>query len=272
METETAFLAGQKFRGFQLALKAKSLVPSPAIPSVTRDIILDVRRISRLARLISLLCASGPVLFQQDRTPVADSDRNAIYSWVIDHLTNQEKLVLIAPETEPGEYPYEGCLEVPRDRATDFREIRSDFDRRKNTTREFPRSLSTSKAYVILDPTVAKEVILKSPLLSESPIIRERYPGAEHLLIFSDAYFNQKRSVALVHVNWWCGGLCGRPTWIAFEKGGDGVWQMRPWARSCIVVVEQNSAKIIPVVASEICRDTLTSRFISPPTRSAPVL
>jgi hypothetical protein len=203
---------------------------------------------------------------------VADSDRNAIYSWVIDHLTNQEKPVLVAPETEPGEYPYEGCLEVPRDRATDFREIRSDFDRRKNTTREFPRSLSTSKAYVILDPTVAKEVILKSPLLSESPIIRERYPGAEHLLIFSDAYFNQKRSVALVHVNWWCGGLCGRPTWIAFEKGSDGVWQMRPWARSCVVVVEQNSAKIIPVVASEICRDTLTSRFISLPTRWAPVL
>jgi hypothetical protein len=202
---------------------------------------------------------------------VADSDRNAIYSWVIDHLTNQEKLVLIAPETEPGTIR-EGCLEFPRDRANDFREIRSDFERRKNTTREFPRSLSTSKAYVILDPTVAKEVILKSPLLSESPIIRERYPGAEHLLIFSDAYFNQKRSVALVHVNWWCGGLCGRPTWIAFEKGSDGVWQMRPWARSCVVVVEQNPAKIIPVVASEICRDTLTSRFISPPTWSAPVL
>lgn len=29
-----------------------------------------------------------------------------------------------------------------------------------------------------------------------------RYPGGEHLLMFSDVYFNQKRTVALVHVNW----------------------------------------------------------------------
>lgn len=211
-----------------------------------------MRRVSRLARVIGLLGASAPVLLQQDRTPATEPDRNkdvqAIYSWVIDHATGQEK-VLIAPEIH-HDYPPEGCLKVPSDHAADFREIRADFDRRKNTTREFPRSLSTSKPYVILDPTVAEEVILKSAVLSESPIIRERYPGAEHLLMFSDVYFNQKRTVALVHVNWWCGGLCGRPTWRAFEKGKDGVWQIAPWARFCPVVVERNPAKILEIVAT----------------------
>ena len=211
-----------------------------------------MRRVSRLAQVICLLGASAPVLLQQDRTPAAEPDRNkdvqAIYSWVIDHATGQER-VLIAPEIH-HDYPPEGCLEVPSDHAADFREIRADFDRRKNTTREFPRSLSTSKPYVILDPTVAEEVILKSVVLSESPIIRERYPGAEHLLMFSDVYFNQKRTVALVHVNWWCGGLCGRPTWRAFEKGGDGVWQIAPWARFCPVVVERNPATILEIVAT----------------------
>ena len=131
------------------------------------------------------------MLFRSDR----NKDVQAIYSWVIDHATGTEK-VLIAPEIHHV-YPPEGCLEVPSDHAADFREIRADFDRRKNTTREFPRSLSTSKPYVILDPTVAEEVILKSAVLSESPIIRERYSGAEHLLMFSDVYFNQKRTVAL---------------------------------------------------------------------------
>ena len=68
--------------------------------------------------------------------------------------------------------------------------------------------------------------------------------------MFSDVYFNQKRTVALVHVNWWCGGLCGRPTWRAFEKGGDGVWQIAPWARFCPVVVERNPATILEIVAT----------------------
>ena len=148
---------------------------------------------------------------------------------------------MIAPETYPAEYPHEGCLDVPQEHAADLREIRADFDRRKNATREVPRSLATSKPYVILEPAVAEEVILKSPVLSQSPIIRERYAGAEHLLIFSDVYFNQKRTVALVHVNRWCGGLCGRPTWMAFEKGSDGAWQTRPWARRCIVIVERRN-------------------------------
>jgi len=124
---------------------------------------------------------------------------------------------------------------VPPDHVADFREIREDFDRRKNTPRQVPRSLSTPKPYVILDPSVTKE-LLKSAALSDSPIIRERYPGAEHLLLFSDVNFNQKRTVAMVHVESWCGGLCARSVWIAFEKGNEGVWQMRPWARACPVI------------------------------------
>jgi hypothetical protein len=142
---------------------------------------------------------------------------------------------LIAPETHQSDYPHERCLEIPPDHAADFREIRADFDRHKNTTRKVPKSLSTSKPYVILDPNVAKEV-LKSALLSDAPIIRERFPGAQHLWLFSDVSFNQKRTVALVHVDSWCGGLCGLSNWIAFEKGNEGVWQMRPWARACVAI------------------------------------
>jgi hypothetical protein len=55
-------------------------------------------------------------------------------------------------------------------------------------------------------------------------------------MLFSDVSFNQKRTVALVHVDFWCGGLCGRSIWIAFEKGDSGVWQMRPWAGACFTV------------------------------------
>ena len=205
---------------------------------------------SRLTWLFCLLCATAPALFQQDTHPAADpvqdSDVRAIYSWLVTHSTDQDKLFLIAPETYQTDYPSERCLDVPADHAADFRQIRADFDKNALrfapgtvlyfTTRTVPTSFSTTKPYVILDPKVAKEIMLHSALLSDSPIVRESYPGAEHLLLFSDVYFNRKRTVALVHVDWWCGGLCDRPMWVAFEKGDAGVWQMRPWYR-CIVIV-----------------------------------
>jgi hypothetical protein len=183
-----------------------------------------------------MLCASAPVLFQQDRPQAADPDRDndvrAIYSWLITHSADQDKIYLIAPETSQSDYPLDRCLEIPPDHAADFREIRADFDRRKNTVHAVPKSLSTPKPYVILDPNVTKE-LMKSAAISESPIVRERFPGAQ---LFSDVSFNRKRTVALVHVESWCGGLCARSVWIAFEKGDDGVWQMRPWARACPVI------------------------------------
>ena len=195
---------------------------------------------SQLTWLLGLLCAGAPVLFQQDRPPGAEPDREndvrAIYSWLVTHSAGQNKLYLIAPETYQRDYPNERCLEVPKDHAADFREIRADFDRRKNTTRKIPRSLSTQKPYVILDPNLAEELLLKSALLSDSPIVRERFPGAEHLLLFSDVSFNKKRTVALVHFDSWCGGMCGRPSWFAFEKGDEGGWEMRSWARRCMAI------------------------------------
>lgn len=201
--------------------------------------------------LVGLLCAGAPALFQQVRPtaadPVWDNEVRAIYSWLITHSPGQDQLYLIAPETYQNDYPSEGCLHVPPDHAADFRQIRADFDRSKNafrvapgtvlyfTTRTVPTFFSTTKPYVILDPNVAKEIMLHSARLSDSAIVRERYPGAEHLLIFSDVFFNRKRTVALVNIDSWCGGLCGVSRWIAFEKGKDGVWQMRPWAQ-CVAI------------------------------------
>lgn len=197
-------------------------------------IIQVVRLKPQLAWLVGLLCASASVLFPQPRPAQADRGRDndvrTIYSWLLTHSAEQDKLYLIAPETYPTEYPDKHCLEVPLGYTADFKEIREDFDRRKNAPHQVPRLLSSPKPYVVLDPNVVKQ-LMKSAALSDSPIIRERYTGAEHLLLFSDISFNQKRTVALVHLDSWCGGLCGSTFWIVFEKGNNGVWQKRPWAR-----------------------------------------
>jgi hypothetical protein len=66
---------------------------------------------------------------------------------------------LIAAETRQIDYPNERCLEVPKYGAADFRQIRTDFDRNKNTTHKVPTSLSTPRPYVILEPDVANEIV-----------------------------------------------------------------------------------------------------------------
>lgn len=226
---------------FQRAVPIGSTLPGAGC------IIRSVQLKFRLSYLLALLCAGAPVLFPQDRSPAVDPDRDidvqAIYSWTITHSAAHDRLYLIAPETYQSDYPPERCLEIPLDHAADFREIRAEFDRRRDTTHVVPKPLSTPKPYVILDPNATKE-ILKSALLSDSPIIRERFPGALHLWLFSEVSFNQRRTVALVHVDSWCGGLCDNSYWVAFEKANEGVWQMRPWAKACVAVACNIDLKI----------------------------
>lgn len=209
----------------------------------------------RTIQLLTVICASAPASCQQGgipaRDPGRDTDVRAIYSWVINHSAGDDKIILIAPQTNASEYPEQRCLAVPPDHTRDFRELRADFDRRKNTVGQVPKMLSTSKPHVILDPDLANQAIWYSARLSESPLIRERYPGVQHLLIFSEIYFNRKRTVALVEVDSWCGGLCGTSRWTALEKGRDGTWEMRPWVPGCIAVAERrNSSEFLRVAVS----------------------
>ena len=144
---------------------------------------------------------------------------------MISHLTLRDKLYLIAPETRRASYPDGSCLEIPWAHATDLREIRADFDHNNDVTRTLPASFPTQKPYVILDSEIANE-LLKSGRLSDSPIIRQRFAGAGHLLLFSDVSFNRKRNLALVHVDVWCGGLCAEAWWTVLGKD-NGVWNRR---------------------------------------------
>jgi hypothetical protein len=63
-----------------------------------------------------------------------------------------------------------------------LREIRADFDRRTDATREIPTSLPTPKLYIIPDPNVAKELSLKSAVLIR--LSSETLSGSRASLVF----------------------------------------------------------------------------------------
>jgi len=191
---------------------------------------------TKVAFLLMVLCCGAAALLLQKAPPSdgsgRDEDARAVYSWMISHLTLRDKLYLIVPETRRGSYPDYGCLQIPQSYATDLREIRADFDRNKDVTRELPLSFSTEKAYAILDSEIAEE-LLKSGRLFDSPIIRQQFAGAKHLLLFSNVSFNRMRNLALVHVDVWCGGLCGESWWTVLRKD-KGVWNQE-WS-GCLAI------------------------------------
>ena len=56
----------------------------------------------------------------------------------------------------------------------------------------------------------------------------EKYKGSLGLYSFSEVYFNQQHTVAMVYAVHWCGGLCGQGSWVVFGKKG-GTWLKLPW-------------------------------------------
>jgi hypothetical protein len=156
-----------------------------------------------------------------------DDDIRAVYSWALSHSELRDATLLVSPEILHTA-PDDRCLGIPR---SNLAQMHTDFERHKQTSKAFPKSLPTTP-YVVLDPTTA-ETLLASVLLSESDIARHRFPRATHILLFSDISFNDPRTIAAVHVTEWCGGMCGRSYWIILQKDRNA-WTLRPSSVRCV--------------------------------------
>jgi hypothetical protein len=199
-----------------------------------------IRSVKIRLRWLPALLSGGAFLLGLQKTPPADDsgrDREvqSVYSWFLNHSTGTDEIFLIAPTTVPAVYPDDSCLSVPADHASDFRQVRADFERHNNIQTRIPAPLSSGKRYILFTTELTQE-LMKSPLLSRSPIVQEKFGGARHLWLFSNVSFNRTKTLALFQVDAWCGGLCGEFYWIVLEKDANGAWQSRPWARGCRAV------------------------------------
>ena len=204
----------------------------------------------------ALLISCGAALgFQQDAE--REKDVYAIYSLMLANLQTSHgpyegDRYLIAATTGPGN-PQEPCVRPPKEREADFREVLSDYQRRRTTSRELRPEFKIEKPYFFL---LAQDVAAfhgerlrpgRTPDQADG-----RFRGVSDLITLSDVYFNQRRTLALTAISTWCGGLCAAYQWRVFEKSESGEWQERNWV-TCRSVAENRLPKLrLPVAAGEL--------------------
>lgn len=161
------------------------------------------------------------------------TDTYAIYSLLLTNPTtaglDTNERYLIAPTTVPGD-PGILCVEPPKGREAEFKEVLADYDKRKNTPFPLKPLLHITERYVILTEEDVKAFSNERLVGSKNKPSDERFRGVTHLFRLGDVYFNPQRTLALVQLSTWCGSLCGRWDWRVFEKV-DGKWEERHWVR-----------------------------------------
>ncbi|HLH41620.1 MAG TPA: hypothetical protein VKV74_01445 [Bryobacteraceae bacterium] len=181
----------------------------------------------------ALAISSTALAFQQEAE--RDKDVYAIYSLMLTNLQTSHgpyegDRYLIAAVTGPAN-PQEPCVRPPAERETDFREALTDYLRRRGAPRELKAQFKIEKPYFFLSSAdvAAFEAERSRP--------DGRFRGVSDLIILSDVYFNQRRTLALSAISTWCGSLCSMHQWKAFEKSESGEWRERDWG-TCSAVAE----------------------------------
>ena len=159
--------------------------------------------------------------------------------WPHSFYVVRETTVPVVPEGQPcweprtgadNDYNWSGnphlAVHPPADRAQDFQEILNDFDAHcHQRVRLMAGAFSTPAPVRILSPEEQDE--FRAALLPGSTAM-EKYRGAPALYSFSQVYFNNRHTVALVYASQSCGSLCGEGAWHAFALEG-GHWKALHW-------------------------------------------
>ncbi|UWZ85020.1 hypothetical protein [Occallatibacter riparius] len=206
---------------------------------------------------VTLLSQSAPPGAQQVAPIPMPSDRASdsylIYSslmplgetvgagWPHDLWLVQDTTVLAVPLDQPcrerptanaghdwGMNPHNG-VHPPKAREQDFKEILQDFDAHCHEVLSLSATAwQTTVPVHLLTPTEQAE-FQNTRWEKADEAARAKYKGAPALYGFSEVYFNEHHTVALVYATHWCGGLCGEGFWIAFALE-NGQWKRQNWA------------------------------------------
>ena len=145
----------------------------------------------------------------------------AVYSAILSppplSLQDQDARYAIADTTSTAkeglDSPRAAC-QLPPSISESFAQMNSEFEKRKNTPVHLKKEFTLRKPYVLLTPQEVANFIYHG----------DRPKGVTNLITVSDVYFNRSKTVAMVHVNAYCGGLCGLFGWHVMEKSAAGQW------------------------------------------------
>lgn len=130
-----------------------------------------------------------------------------------------------ADDINPALAP-QAALKPPDDHPKRFHGAVVDYEQRRNERRTIRHHFQLDRPYTLLTQEEVRELQTARSDVNASSALKNKYSGYPGITYFSDVYFNQSRSAALVYMLDWCSNLCGQSEWIYLEKQ-DGQWVQR---------------------------------------------
>lgn len=122
--------------------------------------------------------------------------------------------------------PPDGQLKPPPNNPDGFKEALLDYQTRKYERVQLVRVFTITHSYDLLTDSQVKDLRAAKSKIDADSALQERYAGYPGVTFFSQVFFNDPQTAALVYMNNWCNNLCNGGTWIYLEKLG-GQWVRR---------------------------------------------
>jgi hypothetical protein len=164
-------------------------------------------------------------------SPYENPDAYGVYSAVLSMggQWDDSKSLVILKELPPKEWPIgspRGALQGDDEFRADFESIFEGFDKANKESLFLENRFAIQKAYRIVGSSE-----LETAFHSTVPRIRsdgwegfrQNFPNSTGYLILSAVGFNPKKTIAVVFVDYRCGGLCGSARYYVLQKR-DGDW------------------------------------------------
>ncbi len=152
----------------------------------------------------------------------------------LSHPDNNRKYAIL--DTTGATYPMAdpaSCLHVPNEYRSRFEQILTDYAKYANDRFRLTPNFSIVKPYELVDEEAAKK-FREERRHGRGAAPFSPFDGVVDLITLGNVFFDSNRTLAVVQISAWCGGLCGFQTWRVFEKRA-GAWQEKQW-HACIAI------------------------------------
>lgn len=138
--------------------------------------------------------------------------------------------ITVNPTIDPRE-----AFQVPPNRAQDFEELLQDYDRHSLERVKLSADGMKLKAPLRMLNEKEQEEFENAMEPNAPAELKVKYKGAAGFSSFSQVYFNQRHTVAMVFAGGWCGNVCGEWYWAIFELDSAGNWKALPWSTAMAI-------------------------------------
>jgi hypothetical protein len=116
--------------------------------------------------------------------------------------------------------PPDGQLQAPPDNVQAFREALNDFHIRRYERVQLTREFHLDRGYDLMNASQVSEIRRAKATVDAGSALRDKYAGYPGITFFSQVFFNDAQTAALVYMNNWCTNLCAAGQWFYLEKHG----------------------------------------------------